>query len=114
VTYHDPCELGRLSRVIEEPRRVLRSIPDLKLKEMRENGSRSQCCGSGGGVKTAHPGLATSIGAKRIAAAEETGAKVLVTSCPWCLTNLRDSCKKADSKLEIWDLMVLARRALSG
>jgi heterodisulfide reductase subunit D len=114
VTYHDPCELGRLSHICEEPRKVLRSIPDLRLKEMPENRSRSQCCGSGGGVKTAHPDLATSIGAKRIAAAEGTGAKTLVTSCPWCLTNLRDSCKGTGSKLEVCDLVVLARRAISG
>lgn len=114
VTYHDPCELGRLGGVFEEPRKVLESIPHLKVTEMRERKSRSQCCGSGGGVKTAHPDLATSIGAKRIAAAEETGAKALVTSCPWCLTNLRDSCKHIASSMEIWDLVVLAKRALSG
>ncbi|HUL39480.1 MAG TPA: heterodisulfide reductase-related iron-sulfur binding cluster, partial [Methanomassiliicoccales archaeon] len=113
VAYHDPCELGRLSGIYEEPRKVLSSIPGLKVKEMRENRARSQCCGSGGGVKTAHPGLATSIGAKRIAAAREVGAKALVTSCPWCLTNLRDGCKASDGKMEVWDLMVLARRALS-
>jgi len=81
---------------------------------MRERRSLSLCCGSEGGVKTAHPDLATSIGAKRIAAAEETGAKALVTSCPWCLTNLRDSCKPKASSMEIWDLVVLAKRALSG
>jgi L-lactate utilization protein LutB/heterodisulfide reductase subunit B len=114
VTYHDPCELGRLGGVIEEPRKVLESIPGLVLREMRESKARSQCCGSGGGVKTAHPDLATSIGAKRIAAAKETGAKAIVTSCPWCLTNLRDSCKLSGSDIEVWDLMVLAKRALSG
>ncbi len=112
VTYHDPCELGRLGGVFEEPRKVLRSVPKLRLKEMEENRSLSQCCGSGGGVKTAHPELATSIGAKRLTAAERTGAKVLVTSCPWCLTNLRDSSKKKGSGLEICDLMVLLRRAI--
>ena len=114
VTYHDPCELGRLGGVYEEPRKVLRSVPKLRLKEMPENRSLSQCCGSGGGVKTAHPELATSIGAKRLKAAERTGAKVLVTSCPWCLTNLRDSSKKNGSSLEICDLMVLLRRAIPG
>ncbi|MDD1755216.1 MAG: LUD domain-containing protein [Methanomassiliicoccales archaeon] len=114
VTYHDPCELGRLGGVIEEPRKVLESIPGLVLREMQESKARSQCCGSGGGVKTAHPDLATSIGARRIAAAQGTGAKALVTSCPWCLTNLRDSCKSSGSDIEIWDLIVLAKRSLSG
>ncbi len=113
AVYHDPCELGRQSGIYEEPRRVLRSIAGSEPKEMSENRSRSQCCGSGAGVKTAHPDLATAIGAKRIAAAERTGAKMIVTSCPWCLTNLRDSGKKACSRLEITDLAVLARRALS-
>ena len=114
VTYHDPCELGRLGQVIEEPRKVLASIPGLVLREMRDSKARSQCCGSGGGVKTAHPDLATSIGAKRVKAAEETGAKVIVTSCPWCLTNLQDSCRLSGSQMQVWDLMVLVRKALSG
>lgn len=113
VTYHDPCDLGRLGGIFEEPRKVLQSIPGMELREMRENKSRAQCCGSGGGVKTAHPNLAEMIGGRRIADAVGTGAKAVVTSCPWCEANLRDACRSSGPQVEVWDLVVLAQRALS-
>jgi L-lactate dehydrogenase complex protein LldG len=114
VTYHDPCDLGRLGGVFDEPRKVLEAMPGLRVREMRDNRSRSLCCGAGGGVKTAHPGLAERIGARRVASAEETGARALVTSCFGCERNLRDACAASGSKMEVWDLVVLARKALSG
>ena len=105
VTYHDPCDLGRHGKVFEAPRNILRSMPGVELVEMGENRARSVCCGSGGGVKTAFPRLATSIGAKRIAQAQETRAQLLLTACPWCEANLRDCQRDDENKLEVDDLV---------
>ncbi|MEE9152068.1 MAG: (Fe-S)-binding protein [Thermoplasmata archaeon] len=82
VTYHDPCHLGRLEGLIEEPREILRQISDFV--EMENHGYDSNCCGAGGGVRAAFPELSLEIGKKRIEEAKATGAEILVSSCPFC------------------------------
>ncbi|MBM4237064.1 MAG: (Fe-S)-binding protein [Euryarchaeota archaeon] len=89
VTYHDPCHLGKHMGVYDAPRRVMKKVATLvEMEHCREN---SMCCGAGGGVKSAFGETATGIGAKRMDEAKETGAKVVVTPCPFCRTNLADS-----------------------
>jgi len=90
VTYHDPCHLGRGCGIYDEPREILCSIEGLKLVEMEKTREYSACCGSGGGVKTAFPELSYAIGEKRKMMAENTGADLIVTSCPWCEINISE------------------------
>lgn len=82
VTYHDPCHLGRLEGLIEEPREILRQIADFK--EMENHGYDSNCCGAGGGVRAAFRELSEEIGKKRIEEAKATGAEILISACPFC------------------------------
>lgn len=82
VTYHDPCHIGRLEGLIEEPREILRQISDFR--EMAKHGYDSNCCGAGGGVRAAFPELSLEIAKKRIEEAKATGAETLVSSCPFC------------------------------
>jgi len=95
ITYHDPCHLGRAGGIYEAPRRVLRAVPGITLREMSRNRENSACCGSGGGVKTARPNLATSIGARRLDMVQETQAQEVVSCCPWCEQNIEDSIKSS-------------------
>ena len=88
VTYHDPCHLGRGCGIYDEPRRLLEAIEGVQLVEMERSREASACCGAGGGVWTAFPELAGEIARKRAAMAGETGADLMVTSCPWCEQNL--------------------------
>ena len=55
VTYHDPCHLGRNSKVYDAPRNILREISGLKFIEMKRNKANAMCCGAGGGVKSSFP-----------------------------------------------------------
>ncbi|MDD1770220.1 MAG: (Fe-S)-binding protein, partial [Methanomassiliicoccales archaeon] len=105
VTYHDPCDLGRQGGVYNEPRRLLRSVPGTRVVEMGHNRDRALCCGSGGGVKTAFPRLAGAIASKRIAEAKATGAKTLVTACPWCESNLNEAARATGSGVDVVDLV---------
>lgn len=88
ATYHDPCHLGRGCGIFDEPRRVLGAIEGLTLVEMDRSRETAACCGAGGGVGTAFPGLASEIARKRAQMARDAGAELIVTCCPWCEQNL--------------------------
>jgi Fe-S oxidoreductase/predicted DNA-binding transcriptional regulator YafY len=49
VVFHDPCYLGRVNDIYEEPRMLLNAIPGVELVEMSHNRENSLCCGGGGG-----------------------------------------------------------------
>jgi L-lactate utilization protein LutB len=113
VTYHDPCDLGRHRGIYEEPRSVLRAIPDLRIIEMPSNRNLSMCCGAGAGVKRAYPYLAETIAGKRIEEAVGTRAKFLVTACAFCEQNFSDALRSYPQNIEVLDLVVLARDHLT-
>ena len=91
VTYHDPCYLGRHNGIYDEPRGVLKKIPGLELTEMAESRVDSLCCGMGGGRVWAETEKHERFSNLRVEQAVGLGAKVLATSCPYCITALEDS-----------------------
>ena len=106
VTYHDPCYLGRHNDIYEEPREVLKKISGLELVEMAESRENSLCCGGGGGriwMETAKSERFSDI---RVAQAQEVGAQVLATSCPYCITNFEESrlSLEPENDIEIKDI----------
>ena len=104
VTYHDPCHLGRHSKVFEEPRNILKKIKGIEFVEMKRNRENSRCCGAGGGYKSAFNDFAVNIAAERIRDAEEVGAEVIATACPFCVLNLKHGAKKIGSKIKVMDI----------
>lgn len=109
VTYHDPCSLGREMKVFDAPRQVLSAIPGLRLNEMRLNREHSPCCGNGGGVPATFPEIASGAGANAGEIILETGADILITSCPSCQQSLR----KQVPGMEVIDLTVIVAGALT-
>jgi len=112
VTYHDPCHLGRHCGVYDPPRELISGLPGVSLKEMPRNRENTWCCGAGGGVRSAFPDWALETSRIRIREAEETGASVLVTTCPFCLQNLTTAVQAEKSPLETMDLTDLLLRLL--
>jgi len=114
VTYHDPCHLGRHMDLYDIPREILNKIPGIELVEMKRNRKNAWCCGAGGGVKSQFPELALDISKDRIMEAIETGAQVLITSCPFCVGNLGDTLKgltlEIQNKIHVVDIIDFVKK----
>ena len=113
--YHDPCYLGRHNGVYDAPREVLDAIPGLKRVEMKRSRDRSFCCGGGGLMLFYEAKEEERIGVKRVQMAAEAGANVIVTACPFCMTNLEDAIKVAglEGKMSAIDLAELAEQQMA-
>jgi len=107
VTYHDPCHLGRHTKMYEWPRRILAKLPGVTLVEMERTREKSRCCGAGGGLKTLDQELAMKVAEKRIEDAEATGASLLVTSCPFCEQTLQEAARRRGGKIGVADITEL-------
>jgi Fe-S oxidoreductase len=114
-TYHDPCYLGRHNQVYDAPRAVLDAIPGLARVEMKRSRDRSFCCGGGGLMLFYEPKEEQRMGVKRVEMAAEAGANVIVTACPFCMTNIEDAIKVAglEGKITAIDLAELAERQIA-
>jgi len=114
VTYHDPCLLGRYSRLFDQPRQILAAIDGLEIVEMSDNREKALCCGAS---PWAHCGLVNKqIQKERLDQAAATGAETLVTACPKCQIHLRCAQKNAESngvcQIEIQDLFDMVAQSL--
>ncbi len=109
VTYHDPCYLGRHNSIYEAPRRVLQSIPGLRLVEMANNRESSLCCGGGGGGAWNDDLAQQGFGVLRIRQALNTGAEVIATACPYCIRMLNDGVRElgVNNQIVVHDLAEL-------
>ncbi len=81
VAYQDACHLGHAQGVRAQPRRLLRGIPGVELREPRE---AEICCGSAGTYNLLHPQPARELGERKASAVLATGAQVMVTANPGC------------------------------
>jgi heterodisulfide reductase subunit D len=104
VTYHDPCYLGRANNIYNEPRYILKKVTG-NFVEMHRNKSYALCCGAGGAqmFKEAEKGE-KEIFIERTEDALETGAKVISTACPFCMTMITDGLKYKNKEEEIKNL----------
>lgn len=112
VAYHDPCHLGRHAKVYDAPRNVLKAIPGLELLQTKAEREDSQCCGAGGGFKSAFNDMAEEIAAERVRQFVAAGAEVIATSCPFCQVNLNAGAKKAGLDIKTMDVVQIALQAL--
>jgi len=103
VTYHDPCHLGRFSRIYDEPREVIKLLGG-ELREMTHNRESALCCGAGGGLRANFPDTAKKIARKRVSEAPKNAIKIL-TPCGLCYANL----KTADERSEEFSTFVLRK-----
>jgi Fe-S oxidoreductase/nitrate reductase gamma subunit len=93
-TVHDSCYLGRYNDLYQEPRSLL-TAAGATIREMERSQTESFCCGAGGGRILAEEKLGSRISETRAKMAAATGAPLLVSNCPFCLTMFEDGIKGA-------------------
>jgi Fe-S oxidoreductase len=95
VTYHDPCNIARSGKIVDEPREILQTIC-ADFVEMTPKGKENYCCGGGGGtvsideIRGFRTGLMGKRKADQIAA---TGAEIVVAPCANCKKQLKEVCE---------------------
>jgi glycolate oxidase iron-sulfur subunit len=85
VAYHDACHLGHGQRVREQPRAVLRSIPELEVVDIPE---AAICCGSAGIYNMVMPHPASELGNRKAANIRSVEPDIVVTANPGCLLQI--------------------------
>jgi heterodisulfide reductase subunit B len=114
VTYHDPCQLVRFLKLIEEPRQILKAIENITLVETDwTHGEWSTCCGGGGGFEAVFPELSQMLAVNRARELAETGAEIIVTHCPGCIIQLKDGLRQLKVEgIEVLDLSQVVAMAM--
>jgi L-lactate dehydrogenase complex protein LldE len=85
ATYHDACSGLRELGVKEQPRRLLRGVEGLTLKEMK---TPEVCCGFGGTFCIKYPEISDKMVSDKSADIVATGADTLIAGDMGCLLNM--------------------------
>jgi Fe-S oxidoreductase len=93
IVYHDSCYLGRYNNIYDSPRNLIEKSAGKKNIEMKRNKSKGLCCGAGGGRMFMEDSEGSSINLERSKEAMATGAEVIATACPFCMTMMTDGVK---------------------
>lgn len=89
VTYHASCHL-RAAGAGDAPRELLRRAPNLVFTEMPD---ADRCAGGAGTFCIKNPEQSALIFARKRRGIEESGADMVVTSCPACMIQLKNGMK---------------------
>jgi Fe-S oxidoreductase len=103
ASLHDPCQVIRRGGLKEQPRDVLKAL-GCEIKELKDHGAFSFCCGGGGGVVSntrADPLRYRAFELKK-RQVEDAGAEHFVTACGQCRITLMLGAKhfKWDKRVE--------------
>ena len=137
ATYHDSCNLARLSEpwqewtpkydgaasigkkwrrgdrgIYDAPRDILKAISGLELVEMERSRSNTWSAGSTGGVSQAFPDFALWTAGERIDEALDAGAEAIITSSPAEKELLARAAEAKKSGMKIYDITEIMVRAL--
>ncbi|HWQ79505.1 MAG TPA: (Fe-S)-binding protein [Anaerovoracaceae bacterium] len=98
--------------IYDAPRNILASIPGVQLAEMERIREYAWCCGAGGGCGETLPEFSSWTAEERLTEAKATGADVLVTACPWCVSSFTRSADKNGGRIKVLDIIELVRQAI--
>ena len=111
VTYQEPCHLAHAQRITAPPRALLRHVPGLELREMRES---SLCCGSAGIYNIIRRQMADDLGDRKARHIVATHAEQVITANPGCHMQLRTSLQRNGSAMPVRHIVEILDEAYGG
>ncbi len=85
VAYHDACHLAHGQKIKQQPRQLLRSIPGLKLVDLKE---ADWCCGSAGIYNITNQEMAGKLLERKMQNIIASGASIIATGNPGCMMQI--------------------------
>ncbi len=111
IAYHDACHLQHAQGIRAEPRKVLRTIPELRIKEIAD---AAICCGSAGIYNLVEPVAAQELRDRKVANVLKTGAAAIVSSNPGCLIQILSGLEAVGKPLPTYHLVQLIDASIRG
>lgn len=108
IVYQDACHLANAQGVRQDPRVLLRSIPDVRLVELPD---AHLCCGSAGTYNIDQPGIAASLGEQKARAIVASGADLVASGNIGCLTQIRSHLARLGSAIPARHTLQILRDA---
>ena len=111
AAYHDACHLAHAQGVRQQPRKNLKAIPGMEVKEIKE---AEVCCGSAGIYNMVEPEPAAELGERKAKNVLKTGARMIVTSNPGCMLQIQASLKKMGHEMPMVHPMEVLDASIRG
>jgi glycolate oxidase iron-sulfur subunit len=111
VAYHDACHLAHAQRVREQPRALLRTIPELQLLEIPQG---DQCCGSAGTYNLFQPKSAHEIGVRKVDNVQSVDPDLVASANPGCTLQMQSIFRERGIALRAAHPIELLDAAISG
>lgn len=111
VTYQDSCHLAHGQKIRFAPRKLLGSIPGLKLREMA---GPDLCCGSAGIYNVVQNDMSMQLLARKMETVNATGAQIVATANPGCMLQLQTGVRLHGRGQRVMHVVELLDRAYSG
>lgn len=97
ITYHDACHLCHAQDIRDQPRRILHSIPGLKVVDMQDS---ERCCGSAGIYNLTHPQLAGQLLERKMDDVPE-GVSAIAMGNPGCMLQIKVGVHRRQQDIDV-------------
>ena len=109
VIFHDACHALREMGLYEQPRQMLRRVPDLEIIELDDH---QACCGFGGTFSVKMSDLSLDMAGQKVNAIQRSGADFVVSLDGGCLMNIQSTAEGLGVKLRTKHVVEILADAL--
>jgi glycolate oxidase iron-sulfur subunit len=111
VAYQDACHMIHGQKIQSQPRRLLRQIPGLQIKESID---AALCCGSAGVYNIFQPEVADELGRQKVENLTNTGAQVIASANVGCTLQLNKHLQLQQKLVPVFHPMQLLDYSIRG